>query len=956
MWPQPDSFGPFDFRQVCCRHDIGRFHCSGDHVNCWLVTRSTWGCSLKTVENVDDLAADALSQASDKPDLARGLAERALRTALSIGALEAASVASRALGIARLHLRDLKGSSSALRAAISLAERAGSPRLAAEARMPLAVTLGVRGLSSRAISEIEAALADLDGPAAARGLVQRAAVLQDLGRIDESLADVRRALPLLRQSGDAAWEIRALSNRSLIFITRRAFTAAEEDLQAARRLCAENGMELFAAYLEHNLGWLNSSRGEVVVALEHFREAEQAFERLGMEVGSLFADQGELLLSVRLLDEARTAAESAVRVHRAQRRHLQVPEALLLLSTVALMQGDIEVSSVSAQQAERGYRRLGRTDGLALARYAKLQASIVVDPTSVAPSRARRSAEELAAEGWIVPALEARVMAGRLALDRGHRTEARRDLRAAGRARFNGPADARVRAWFAEALLRGADGNRRAAKSAVSAGLRVVENYQATLGATELRAHVSTQRGSLAALGLRMALKDGDPRGVLSFVERGRASALRWRAVRPPDDPLLARDLADLRATMSEIDEQRSAGGRSVTELAQRQVRLEHAVAEHWRRLPADSVRLMKPHSIAELAGSLGDVALVEYVELDDVLHAVTLVAGRARLHDLGPLGPIRQNLPHLLFALRRLANPRSSEMARTAALAAVDRLRDPIDRQLMGPLMARIGERPLLVVPVGRLQSLPWSILPSCTGRPVTISPSASLWFGATTRPTPEPDAAITVVAGPDLVGAHQEAVAVAAVHTDALALTGGDATVAAVSAAMDGAALVHVAAHGRLRSDNPLFSSLLMVDGPLTVYDLERLGRAPHHVVLAACEAALPHVVSIDEVLGLAAALLAQGTTSLIAPVISVVDQETVPLMLSYHAELRAGRSAAEALAMVQKEAVAHGDAYWASAAAFVCMGAGHRSDLLQRGVRAGTRTTHLNDHVSVVPQRGL
>ena len=64
---------------------------------------------MKTVENVDDLAADALSQAGDKPNLARRMAENGMRTALSIDALEAASVSSRALGIARLHLRDLKG-------------------------------------------------------------------------------------------------------------------------------------------------------------------------------------------------------------------------------------------------------------------------------------------------------------------------------------------------------------------------------------------------------------------------------------------------------------------------------------------------------------------------------------------------------------------------------------------------------------------------------------------------------------------------------------------------------------------------------------------------------------------------------------------------------------------------------------------------------------------------------
>ena len=41
----------------------------------------------------------------------------------------------------------------------------------------------------------------------------------------------------------------------------------------------------------------------------------------------------------------------------------------------------------------------------------------------------------------------------------------------------------------------------------------------------------------------------------------------------------------------------------------------------------------------------------------------------------------------------------------------------------------------------------------------------------------------------------------------------------------ALDGAWLAHIAAHGIFRADSPLFSSLRMHDGPLTVYDFEQL-----------------------------------------------------------------------------------------------------------------------------------
>ena len=93
-------------------------------------------------------------------------------------------------------------------------------------------------------------------------------------------------------------------------------------------------------------------------------------------------------------------------------------------------------------------------------------------------------------------------------------------------------------------------------------------------------------------------------------------------------------------------------------------------------------------------------------------------------------------------------------------------------------------------------------------------------------------------LAAGPRLPAATDEIETLARRDPDALTLTGDDATVARLAQALDGAGSAHLAAHGHFRDDNPLFCSLELADGQLTVYDLERLQRTPRRLVLSSCE----------------------------------------------------------------------------------------------------------------------
>jgi CHAT domain-containing protein len=146
----------------------------------------------------------------------------------------------------------------------------------------------------------------------------------------------------------------------------------------------------------------------------------------------------------------------------------------------------------------------------------------------------------------------------------------------------------------------------------------------------------------------------------------------------------------------------------------------------------------------------------------------------------------------------------------------------------------------------------------------------------------------------------------------------------VTAVQAALEGADLVHLAAHGTFRADAPLFSSLRLADGALTVYEIERLAAAPDTLILPACDAAMAGVRPGDELLGTAAALLGLGVASVIAPVLPVPDQATKALMVALHERLQAGDPPSVALAGAA-DAAGPDDAV---ARAFVCIGANEQA----------------------------
>ena len=486
--------------------------------------------------------------------------------------------------------------------------------------------------------------------------------------------------------------------------------------------------------------------------------------------------------------------------------------------------------------------------------------------------------------------MQAHLLAGRLALSRKRTIEADQHLDRAARSRHRGPLLNRSVAWLARALQADARGNARATLAACRRGLDVLGDHQLTLGATELRAYGTAHGAELAMLAQREALRRGDGRRLLFWSERWRATTLAARSTPLRHDRELAAELSALRhvtrlLAMGEMP----VPGRSALERERR--RLEAAVQARTRRAPGSGVREAAEFDLGALCAELGDRTLIELVEVDGVLHVITVADRRVRLYTVGRV-PVRE-VRLSRFALHRLAHGRLHP-GDDAVLAHQGA---NLEASLLGPAAAEIGDRPVVVVPPSRLQAVPWTLMPSLRDRAVTVAPSALAWLRGR-RKRPPAHRRVALVAGPRLATGGAEVEQLHARYPDAVLLGRGSATAERVLTALDGAWLAHIAAHGTFRADNPLFSSIQLDDGPLTVHDFERLGRAPYRLVLSSCDSGTAAPVGADELLGLVGSLMPLGAAGIVASIVPVNDPAAVPLMLALHDALEKGAALPEAL----------------------------------------------------------
>jgi tetratricopeptide (TPR) repeat protein len=218
-------------------------------------------------------------------------------------------------------------------------------------------------------------------------------------------------------------------------------------------------------------------------------------------------------------------------------------------------------------------------------------------------------------------------------------------------------------------------------------------------------------------------------------------------------------------------------------------------------------------------------------------------------------------------------------------------------DLSLPGETLVLCPTGPLHHVPLGAVR-LGQDVL--LARNALAISPSASVLRTRQSNTRGEAGDENAVFGDPlgDLPAARQEACEVARMLGGALRV-GAQADAESLLAAIRTARTVHVAAHASFDEEQPLDSSVVMADRPVSARDIlrERASRLDL-VTLSACESGIVHAGGAEDPFGLSRALLLSGTASVLLSLWRVADRPAQHLMTEFYENMRQGRTKAESL----------------------------------------------------------
>jgi CHAT domain-containing protein len=387
------------------------------------------------------------------------------------------------------------------------------------------------------------------------------------------------------------------------------------------------------------------------------------------------------------------------------------------------------------------------------------------------------------------------------------------------------------------------------------------------------------------------------------------ASTPEWAEVRRIES-----QVASLRADLSGPSEAILRGsGRSPAAIRAQLKSLESAYSVARERAQVTSpIRPLEPEAppvaLDRVRGRLPrSAALVEFAILPGQLAAFVATRDSVQLRSW-PANP--DVLKRQVLRLRRVLQSPDSGAELDQAIVDLSQL---ILAPIAGDIPASIDR--LIVVPAGPLYQIPFETLQLSAGKCLldrfTISylPSAAALAALDSQSKASGNLLLGAIGDqsiegmPPLPGTLHETSAIAAIEPGARIVSQAAFTHDATLAAFGVFDRVHLATHGILDEDAPLFSALLTSPAPgqparVSLYEIAAMPIHSRLVVLSACETGLGRLSGGDEMVGLTRTFLAAGAKVVVSSLWKVNDESTAALMQEFYRGLKSGKPPAAAM----------------------------------------------------------
>lgn len=695
--------------------------------------------------------------------------------------------------------------------------------------------------------------------------------------------------------------------------------------QALQRAETANQLSTRAA-IESSIGTMALYQGRYDRALDYLERSRRNYAQLGMSHLSALTEQeiADAYLELNLIPEAAEIYQRVTKTFSALGMRAEEARALASQARAAIVGGDLPKAHSLLERATELFSAEENKVGHALVKLTEAQAWYAQHNCRQARQAAAAAGPLFAEAGALRRLMFAQWLHGEAARCEGSTKVAREILTATLKDAAADEPDLAARCLTSLGLLTAQAGDRVLAEQSFKEAIATIEQLRAPLPGEEFRTSFFAGKLTPYHEMMRLCLDDGRDTEAFAYSEMARSRALADTLV---GDISLKNEATDHfeRELIQQIDVAReelnflhrqqnapldgtrapAAGLR--TEIRRREAEILSLTRQLRHRRPqlssSGGLRLY------ELQPHLGEATLIEYATVDDELIAFLVSRdGLEAVRNLGSEAEIAKEIAQFRFQIDSLRFGSAAIRKHLASLT--ERVRKHLASlysKLFAPLREKVGSR-LIIVPHRALHYLPFQALHDSNGYlveqfEISYAPSAVVYQQCVTRSRRDCERALLLgVADEVIPHVTEEIDAIAKVFPKSQSLLNDAATADALRIHSPDADVLHLACHAHFRSDNPLFSSLQLADGPFTVRDAYQLNLSGALVTLSACETGVNAVIPGDELIGLARGFFSAGAPTVLLSLWTVDDEATRQIMEGFYAQIRRGASAARALKETQ------------------------------------------------------